>query len=242
MKRLNWALGSWALAFATSASALPDRTVSFDLGVGVPELLSLHAQVQAMPRLQVGLGYSYIPQSLIPPDLIRVGGGQINLADGKSYLLNPTVSPSALYFTPFVRYYPSSGNFYFQLSYSFFRMTGHLLSGLREVGSSTDLAGALVTSDVVITQHLPTLGIGHVFSGKVYFFNVFIGAAWLGSVSTSVTVQSNLPPSVGGDIANQSAVEESKADLQRKTEARVAELRRDWPLLPSIFLSFGIFL
>lgn len=222
-----------------SAFALPDRPLSFDIGLGMPEVLFLHGQVQAMKRWQFGVGYSYLPTGGFLGQTITGNPTSITLADGLSYATSPTVVPTANYLSAFVRFFPAENNFYFQFTYSLLQMNAHVTSGLENTDLATILTGALVSADVVFKQILPTVSIGYLFMGRFFFANVALGASWVGTLSTKVTVNALIPDAVGGSAGNQQALTQFQTDIERQGRLAVADIRTRFPIFPSLSVSFG---
>ncbi len=222
-----------------SAFAIPDRALSFDVGLGLPELLFLHGQVQAMKRWQFGVGYSYLPPNGFLGKTMTGEPTTITLADGLNYATSPTLVPTANYISAFVRFFPAENNFYFQLTYSLLQMNAHITSGLENSAVSEMLVGALVTADVVFKQAVPTVSIGYLFMGRFFFANICLGASWIGPLRTSVTVNALIPDGVGGSAGNQEALSQFQNDLTQQGTLASADLRSRFPIFPSLSLSFG---
>jgi len=222
------------------AFALPERVLSFDVGTGSPELVFAHTQVQVWKRWQFGVGYSYIPN--VPPlgQAMQGPSTTLTLADGFQYETSPTIVPRASFFSGFVRYFPAENNFYFQLSYSLAQMTAHVTTGLENSALSTSLVGALIEADIVFRQAIPALSIGYLFQGKFFYFNISLGAAWVGAFTTSMTVNALIPDLAGGATGNQAALTQLQQDLQARGVEAAASLRQRFPILPSLLVSFGI--
>ena len=210
------------------------------MAVGVPDLLAVRAQFFALPRLQVGFGYTFIPQNNVLGKEVELEAQSIALGDGRDYTLTPSVTPTAIAVSPFLRYFPNDeDNFYFQLDYHLIRVSAKVTSEIEDPELNIKLDGAVIAGNVQLTQALPTLSIGHVFRGEIYFFNISLGVSWLASLSTDVTLTGALPDQVGGTEPNQAAIDTIKNQLQQQANRQVAEARKSLSLLPSITLSFG---
>ncbi len=235
---LKW-LTLAVLIAGKSSFALPERVLSFDVGTGSPELVFVHGQVQVWKRWQLGVGYSYIPN--VPPlgQAMQGPATTLTLADGMAYQTNPTIVPRANFISAYIRYFPAENNFYFQLAYSLAQMTAHVTTGLENTALATSLTGALITADLTFRQAIPALSIGYLFTGKFFFANISLGAAWVGAFTSSMTVNALIPDLVGGAAGNQAALDQLQQDLQSQGVAAAASLRKQYPILPSLLISFG---
>ncbi len=222
-----------------SASALPERVLSFDVGLGIPELLFLHGQVQAARRWQFGVGYSYIPAAGVLGKSMDLPSTTLTLADGISYATTPTLVPKLSYLSAFVRFFPAENNFYFQFTYSRAQLTATVSSGLENTILSEFLVGALVSADVVFKQAIPTVSIGYLFMGKFFFANFSLGVSWISTLTSAVTINAVIPDALGGTAGNQAALDQFQTNLQNQGNTAASSLRTRFPVFPSLTISFG---
>jgi hypothetical protein len=89
---------------------------------------------------------------------------------------------------------------------------------------------------------MPTFSLGHIFSGKAYFFNVNLGFTflWLTYTTSSMTLLNEAL--LGGSGQNDAQVQAMNATLQSQVNTALAPFKSYYFCLPSITFSFGIFL
>ncbi len=101
------------------------------------------------------------------------------------------------------------------------------------------MVGGEVNADVIFRQTLLTISIGYLFMGRFFFVNFSLGVSWVGSFSSSETVNALIPDAVGGAEANQAAIDQLQGDIQSQGTAAATDLRTRFPIFPSLALSFG---
>ncbi len=216
----------------------PDRLFQVGLGFGVPNLVGLEASVQLLKRVQVGSAFGLLPVAGIVPNL-KLPRSTVTLLNAIDFALDPSTSISGFtVLCPFVRYFPTERPFYFQLTWAVWLTRHSITSGLTEVTTNLTVPEATITADINLTTTLPTLSIGHIFWRRFFFFNVSLGASFLLSSTSTVSVSAQIPAATGTLTAAQE--EQVKQDFDRGLASAVASLRETIAILPSVMLSTGV--
>jgi hypothetical protein len=228
------------LLLSSKVLAIAERNVSFDMGFGVPQLIYAQTQANVSHHWQVGFGYGILPGFSTLASQVSIPTITVNMGVAGDFDIQPTMAAALSAWSPFVRYYPTDSNFYIQLSLLFWKVSADLTGALTQ--AATGIYGGNVTGAVAIYQTVPTLGVGHVFAGKEYFINVLLGFSYFGPSLTSVSVVSGIPAALGG-AALQSTVESTVSDaLSTAANQATDQIRTQFPVLPSLSISMGIFL
>jgi hypothetical protein len=215
----------------------PDRLFQIGLGVGVPNLVALEASVQLLKRLQVGVGYGLLPVSGIVPT-VALPRSTVTLVNGLNVALDPTATTGLSVLCPFVRYFPTDRPFYFQLTWGLLLSQHSVVSGLTELMTNLVVPGATITADIALTTSIPTLSIGHIFWRRFFFFNVSLGAGFLLSSTSTVSVTAQIPAAVGTLGAAQQA--QVQQQLDAGLASAISTLRDRIAILPSLMVSTGV--
>ena len=228
-------LGLVALWISVPAQALLERALSFDVGFGVPQFLALQGNVLVSKHWQVGVGYGYAPQfnlnsGVVPNQSITISGIPVVAT------FTPSINIDMI--SPFVRFFPGESNFYFQFMYGILRTKAVLSGKLTALGGAIPFDAVLGVDGTVI-QTLPTLSIGSVFAGKLYFLNLSLGVTVLGSTSVSFASQTTIP---GGTSDDKNVLDQASANASNAANNAVNKVRTEAPLIPSVFFSMGIFI
>lgn len=223
--------------FAVSAAALPERNVSLDIGAGLPNTAFAEAQVLVTPRLQFGFAYGMLPVVDALLSSFQLPSQDFNLATGIPARVTPSLTGSFSTLSPFVRYYPRENNFYLQFSLTLIQLKLKVTGDLTEqiTGQKVGLIGANLT----VTQPLPTLSVGYLFSGHEYYINFSIGASFFTSAFTSIELTGLIPDALGGTDGNQSALGQIRDSFNEGVNNATAEFRNAYPIMPSLIISFG---
>jgi hypothetical protein len=215
-----------------------ERAVWFDMGFGVPQTMSIEAQVRVFQRWQLGLGYGVA--SLVASNLglsFPLPTQTGSLATGETFTMTPIATPTTSLWTPFLRFYPGEDNFYFQFSYNLFTLDTLIDGTLTEQLSGIE--AGLISAKVTLYQPLATVGIGNVYMSKIFFFNISIGATFIMTPWTTVTMSSLIPDVFGGNAGNQVLLDSLNSSFQTTVRNSVDLIRNQLFLIPSIQLAFG---
>jgi hypothetical protein len=114
-------------------------------------------------------------------------------------------------------------------------------SDITDVNSGITIPNSVIGT-VTIYQTMPTFSLGHIFSGKAYFFNVNLGFTflWLTYTTSSMTLLNEAM--LGGSGQNDAQVQTMNTTLQSQINTVLAPFKSYYFCLPSIAFSFGIFL
>jgi len=222
------------------ATTLP-RVLSLDVGMGVPVIANAEVSVLFAEHWQIGFGYGYVPglSSLsaisVPTQTLSLNG----LPD--SFSVTPKLTASLDMLTPFLRFFPTERNWYFQLSYSILRMNMGI-SGTIEDATTGQGIGGVITGSVSVWQPIPTISMGHIFASKEFFVNLSLGVSFLMSPWVSVSVGGAIPDALGGTSANQGAITNMQNNMSDSIQKSVDTARQQITLIPSILISAGLFL
>jgi hypothetical protein len=228
-----------AIFVANFSRGLPPRVLAIDFGVGFPNLPTIQAEVLAFPHWQLGFGYGSF--WVLPPIPYYVPSQSILFSDGNTYQVSPVINISFDVLQPFVRWFPTERNFYLQLNFATLRILMPYKSDVTDVSSGTTIPSS-VMGNITIYQTMPTFSLGHIFSGKAYFFNVSLGFTFLWLTYTTSSMLLLNEALFGGAGSNDSQVATMNANLQTQVNAALAPYKTYYFCLPSIAFSFGIFL
>lgn len=217
-----------------------EKTVSIDVGAGVPQLMSVGAQVLIRPWLQAGLGYGLYPAGIaMTPDMETES---VTLVNGVTYDLSPSNILNLSMLSPYLRIFPAENNFYFQFTYNMLRAVNTVRTNLVPQDSDEDTLSNAFIFNVTTIQPIPTVSIGHIFTGKLMFINISLGASFLLNPSTTVTVTTSLPDEVGGSLLNSDSAEQAKVDIKNAISDLSKNLQNQLFIIPSLFFSVGFVL
>lgn len=223
-------------------SAITQRAY-LGLQTGLPSAIGGDATVRILPRFHMGLTYGLVPPGIGFPESKKLGLQTIKTSTVQELYWIPTVSPSASNISPYIRYFPSDNNFYFQVNYSLLNasadITGSVAPGQAGI-DELNIPGEVLTGNLSITQHIVTVSIGHLFASKAYFFGLNIGASFLASLNVDASLEGQFPDALGTigseDIAS------STAGLETNIREGVEKNTGEFLLIPTIQFVFGIFL
>jgi len=229
------------LLYSTAAMPIPERAISFDIGAGVPQLAALGGQVTLLDWFQLGFGYGLMTSSWVGLPSITLPTESISFAEGGNFFVQGQVSATVNNYSlssisPYIRFFPTERNFYIQFMYTILQASTGLSANLQALGEQFD--NALQVS-ATFTQAIPTLSIGHIFSGALYFINFNLGVSLISTSSVSVDVGGNVPDSLGGTAANQAALNKIAADIQSDTQQAADKAKNPTTIIPSLYVSFG---
>ncbi|MBI4404427.1 MAG: hypothetical protein HY537_09715 [Deltaproteobacteria bacterium] len=224
-----------------AGATLEGRTLAIDIGAGMPQLLTLQGAVLVINKFQLGFSYGLIPSNnFLGPD-IDLPANEVTLANGQSYTVRPKASVGLSSMMPFIRYFPSQTNFYVQLGWALFKTKINVHGNFQELSGNV-IDDALVSGVATLTQSLPTLSIGHVFTTNIYFFNISLGASFFGTLYTDFGLAGVLPEAMGGNAGNQVALGELKKRMDIEINKAFDEHKAKILFIPSVLVSFGIIL
>ncbi|MBI1859527.1 MAG: hypothetical protein HYR96_01240 [Deltaproteobacteria bacterium] len=229
-----------ALIFSASARAIPQQVLSVDVGFGLPELYTASVNMQLWRRWQVGLGYGYLPSfGAMATGMDLPPMSATEPTTGLEVLFYPHATGSVSWFNPFVRFFPTRDNFYFQLSYFYYAATIAITSRIEDANSQ------LLTSDglkgsITIRQFIPTLSIGYIFGNALYFFNMNMGYSFIGATTTTADLTGSF--GILGDIPASvlTPIEDGLSSAVNTAADAPKSIVANWPF-PSIYFSFGFF-
>jgi hypothetical protein len=210
-----------------------------DLGVGLPQIASVNGEAAFLDWLQFGFGFGTASNGMIGSPGIKLGNQQVTLVDGKNYTFQGQGNWSVATLSPFIRVFPVERNFYVQFTYALIRASATLNSDL--VGNGVRVPNA-VQANATLLQAIPTLAIGHIFASRLYFVNLSLGLSMIGNTNVSVAVTNNIPSSLGGPTANQSAFNGSASKITNDATKASNDLKSKALLLPSLYLGVGFLL
>ncbi len=232
------------LLFINKSFAVPPRNVSLDLGLGSPQILFVGANVVISSHFQGGLSYTPIPNSILFHGGFDLSSYSLNIEHSgtviEKFTITPHVNPSLLFLSPYLRFFPTSSNFYIQFSYPLIIINATISGTFKpESGDPTLLAS--VSSKITLIQPLPTISIGHIFCSKLFFINLSIGASFLTRISTSIEI-SGIFSDVFNSQSTNEVLQELKSNFENETNTLANEFKKNLFLIPSINISFGIML
>lgn len=211
-----------------------------DFGVGLPQLASLEVGYRLLPRWQLGLSYGTIPGGQgIYSKTFDLPSQNVTLKN-KDYVTftSPTLTSSLVSIAPFVRFFPGTTNFYFQMTMAVLQNKNTFKSGLSDIyGVSISDGGYGGT--ITVLQFLPTASIGHAFATELFFFNVSMGLTFIATAQASVSASGQIPDRLGGTAANQDALDQLNTKTTTAINKAVEALRSEVPVIPSIHLTVG---
>lgn len=225
------------LFFSGQAIAIIERNVSVDFGFGTPQLVFAEAQAKISEHWQGGLGYSVsgfvpIPAYLLPSTTVLNTGPAGNLN------FTPNVQPSLSGLTPFIRYFPSENNFYFQFAVHLLQLSGKVTGVLTSSDPLIPLAVNL-TGNVSVLQTIPTISIGNIFAGKVYYINVSLGISFFSMAFADASIDGSIPDALGGQALMTQVATQLSTQMQTQVNTITALLKNQYPILPSINITLG---
>lgn len=226
----------------TELYAIPPSGFSAGFGVGVPELAFGEVAFRAFGRCQIGLTATYAPPIGLP-DPVDLPTQTLTLASSDVYTLTPQVTQTPLFYAiaPFIRYFPSvTNNFYLQAMFPIIKVNIKV-DGAMTPRDNSSLPTVPLAGNVTLTQTLPTFSVGYVFSTRIYYINLAIGAAVMREPTTATAVSAVFPASVGGDADNELALEGINRDIEAAVTDASRDLRANYGIFPSLHLSFGFF-
>jgi len=221
------------------AKALPERVMSFDIGAGVPQILALQGQVMALTHWQIGFGYGILPggNSMMPA--VKVPAQSVTTSGAGTITITPTLTPTFNTLSPFIRFYPTERNFYIEFAYTMLRLSMNLSSTLTASGSGFDFSGSGISGNVTLLQAMPTISLGHCFQSKLFFFNLSIGASFIASLSSTVTLNSSLPAGLDAST-NQAILNGAQDGVNKAAQEAVSTFRKQFLFIPSLMLGIGV--
>lgn len=228
------------LGLAARATTLP-RVLALDIGAGVPVVAAGEISVLFAEHWQVGFGYGYVPglsalsNVKVPDQTVTLNG----IPDSLTF--SPKFNASIDMLTPFLRFFPTERNFYFQVAYSVLRMNMTVSGPLKDSATGTEIGGAL-SGTVGVTQPVPTLSLGHIFASREFFVNISLGVSFLLSPSVNVALGGTIPDALGGSSGNQDAINKAQSQLADSIQHSVDTARQQITLIPSVLISCGVFL
>jgi hypothetical protein len=226
--------------FSAELRAIPSRPFSVGFGFGVPELAFVEAQVMAFGRCQIGASFSYAPPALMPKD-VPLPEQTVTLSTGDVFTYEPLVTPSFYMISPFLRFFPNTqNNFYLQFLFSVFRATATIRGDMTPRDNAI-LPSVPVTGTVSLTQTIPNFSVGYLFSTRIYYFNLNIGAAYLRPASTTTSVSALVPDSLGGSAGNEVQLDGINDDIQQSINDSSTTVRTTYGIFPTIHLSMGFY-
>lgn len=229
------------LLFVRPAVALIPRNVSVDVGFGIPHLIFGQGIVKISDHWQMGVGYGLIPGAAAAGKGIKLDDQVFALQDGTEVGMTPVLNLNFNTLLPFIRYFPRDNNFYVQATYAMLQL-GAEISGTLKTNDALGATVGLVTGTATITQPVPTLSVGHVWAGKVYFCDLSLGLSFFLPASASITLKSLIPDALGGSEGNETAINQLGNDLASQLNDNTGTYRDQFPVLPSLSLTFGIML
>jgi hypothetical protein len=233
-----WVLGISLVGAGAACGADLPRVVGIDIGGGVPELVAADVQVLVASHWQIGMGYGFIP-GLGPISSLKIPDQSINLSVG-TFSVSSQVSASLSMLTPFIRYFPTERNYYLQFAFSMLR-AGFTVNSAIEDSFGAPL-GATITANVNVIQPVPTLSLGHIFASQAYFLNLNLGVSFLLSPWVSSSISGSIPDILGGTTANQAAINSLQSKISSAVTNALQSAQQQVFLIPSITITFGIFL
>lgn len=212
------------------------KNFSLAFDVGLPQLIGLEASYIGVPFFEIGLSYGNIPVNKYIGDNVSIDAVAIDA----NYSVLPTTSFTLTAPSIFLRYYPNNEKFYFQITYTKWKLGTSISGNLIDSTGKTILSNAL-SGDVSIDLPSLDLIIGlKGFINDVFFFNIGVGIAYMLEAKHQVSiggkfsfVQSILDPSL------QDEYEAAKTLAENELKTSLDNFRQEIPLLPLAFLSFG---
>lgn len=224
-----------SIFLAATARADMHRILALDFTLGTPGIVDAGGHVQAWKSVQLGFGYGLMTG--LPLMSMTLEKQQIDLDSGISVDLQPKLTFRLSTLTPFVRYFPHPNNFYVQLSLPLWIITTNVTGTL-----SHPLLGELedsLTGTITLTQPLPTLSVGYFFGDNLYFFNLSIGATFYMDPLVAAAFKTAFPDGIG---SNDAAIDQMTSQMQTQVSSMMTQIRDFLPFIPSLNLSFGLFL
>ncbi len=216
----------------------PDRLYEVGFGFGVPNMLWGEAAVQLFKRWQFGAGYGLIPgASTIPKISLPQVEQEVGFLDD-TLIFTPTATTQLAIISPFIRYFPTEGLFYFQLNWGLLKSDHVVESPIYDTLLDMTIPNAKLTANLHLTTVLPTLSIGHFFWRRLFFFNVNIGASFLLSSSSTMDLTLNVP--VGFATLNDAQKAAVRSQIDRDLNRAIAQIRSNVAIFPSISLTTGL--
>ena len=121
------------------------------------------------------------------------------------------------------------------------RFTADIMSDVELVSIQAPIPGAFISGSVAFTQPLPTLSMGYLLSGKLFFFNISMGLSIFTGATSSISITGKLPDAIGAAEAAQ-AFDAVKAQVEEGLVTAAGQMTKELFMLPSLNLSFGFYL
>lgn len=223
------------------ASAIPPRNVWVDVGFGIPQLIYGQVQAKVSEHWQLGFAYGIIAGLPASATRLTIPEQTVTLGAAGDFVMSPTATLGIHTFSPLVRYFPGPSNFYLQFGFNLVQATADVTGPLVSTDPLFPVA-ALINGTVKAILPVPTISVGDIWSGEIYFFAINLGVSFLMSPWTSVTINGGFPEALGDPEANQAALNELSSNFTSSFSDSIAAFRSQYPLLPSIHISFGLIL
>ena len=110
------------------------------------------------------------------------------------------------------------------------------------VGITDDLSLSTtgqIVAKATLTQSMPTISIGNIWRSRLLFVHLNLGATFLWTTYTSADIQGIMPDAAGSAEDRQKALDQVKTELSTNVNEKLAPLKAQIILIPSIFLSVG---
>ena len=222
------------VALCRVAHGVPGRGLSVDFGVGLPQIAQVNGEAAFLDWLQVGFGFGMLNSSWVGLPGIKLPEKSVTIK-GNPFVFSGDASWTIQSLSPFIRVFPIERNFYVQLTYNMMRVSAIMDSDL--VGTALTITDA-VRAKATVTQAIPTLSIGHIFSGELYYINLAMGFSVIGTTSVDVEVTGNVPEAIG-DSNTASEFQKQKDDIAKAAQDSAGAIRGEVQVLPSIYLGIG---
>ena len=227
--------------YCPEASAIPPRNVWVDAGFGFPNLMFGEIQAKVNENWQVGFGYGFVPGLTSQMTTLTFEEQTVTLGAAGDFTIEPTAAMGLHSFVPFIRYFPGPSNFYVQLGVNLLQVSADITGPL----VSTDPlfpAAALVNATVKMILPVPTISVGDIWAGEIYFFAINIGISYFMNPFSSVTINGGFPEALGDEESNQAALNELATGFTNGFASQLATFRTQYPVVPSINICFGFIL
>lgn len=233
-----WILGLFVFSIAVGAK---DKDSSFAIGgsSGLPHLLAFDMRYVGFENVEFGLSFGSLPLNSLLSGQITLSPQDVDLQQSDPYRLYPRAGFSLTGYTPYLRYYPSSGVFYFQLSYSMWRFLASVNGDLRNETTGTTSAGVvsgtLSINQVVLT---PSLGWRWIVA-QSFHLDFGLGLSFLRRTQAAVNVGGSLGNFVGLVPSAEQAFNDAVDQIESQLDTGVAALQDNIPILPSLYLGLN---
>ncbi len=223
----------------SSSFAVPKQNLSFDLAFGVPHLLTANANFMIWKKWQAGLGYGFLPPVGVMSTGMALPAMSVPGPDGITLVVYPTAKSAFSWVNPYLRFFPGTDNFYFQVSYFYYAVSFDITSTVED-GNSQIITTSGISGKLTLRQFLPTIGIGCIFGSNLFFFNLNMGYSFVGATTMGVELTGALGQL--GELAPDvvTSMENAMGELVTIASDGPKSVVRNWPF-PSINFSFGFY-